>query len=83
MGFPRQGYWSGFPFPSPGDLHDPRIEPTSPVLAAEFFSNEPPGKPQHYLDDAKIQRTWNIIIENLYKLVTIQIPTLPPKSILE
>ena len=49
MGFSRQGYWSGFPFPSPGDLHDPKIEPTSPVLAAKFFSNEPPGEPQHYL----------------------------------
>ena len=31
MGFSRQGYWSGLPFPSPGDLHDPGIEPASPV----------------------------------------------------
>ena len=31
MGFPRQEYWSGFPFPSPGDLPDPGTEPTSPV----------------------------------------------------
>ena len=32
MGFFRQEYWSGFPFPSPGDLPDPGIEPTSPAL---------------------------------------------------
>ena len=33
MGFPRQEYWIGLPFPPPGDLPDPEIEPTSPVLA--------------------------------------------------
>ena len=32
MGFPRQEYWSGLPFPSPGDLPDPGIEPRSPAL---------------------------------------------------
>ena len=36
MGFPRQGYWSGLPFPSPGDIPDPRIKPTSPALAAQL-----------------------------------------------
>ena len=45
MGFPRQEYWSGLPFPSPGDLHDPGIEPEAPVLAYGFFTAEPPGKP--------------------------------------
>ena len=45
MGFPRHEYWSGLPFPPPGDLPDPGIEPTSPVLADEFFTTEPPGKP--------------------------------------
>ena len=44
MGFPRQEYWSGFPFPSPRDLSDPGNEPTSPALAGEFFTAEPPGK---------------------------------------
>ena len=43
LGFPRQEYWSGFPFPSPGDLPDPRIEPGSPALAGRCFTNEPPG----------------------------------------
>ena len=44
MGFPRQEYWSGLPFPSPGDLTDPGIEAASPVLAGRFFFTEPPGK---------------------------------------
>ena len=41
MGFPRQEYWSGLPFPSPEDLPDPGIEPTSPApptLAGRFFT---------------------------------------------
>ena len=45
VGFPRQEYLSGLPFPSPGDLPDPGIEPMSPVLADRFFTAEPPGKP--------------------------------------
>jgi len=46
MGFLRQEYWSGLPFPSPGDLPDPGIKPASPALAGGFFTTEPPGKPQ-------------------------------------
>ena len=38
MGFPRQEYWSGLPFPSPGDCADPGIEPVLPALAGRFFS---------------------------------------------
>ena len=49
MGFPRQEYWSGLPFPSPGDLLDPGIESTSPALAGRFFTPEPPGKPCYCL----------------------------------
>ena len=45
MGFPRQEYWSGLPFPSPGDLPDPGIEPRSPTLQADALTYEPPGKP--------------------------------------
>ena len=44
MGFPRQAYWSGLPFPPPGTLPHPGIEPVSPVLAGGFFVTEPPGK---------------------------------------
>ena len=45
MGFSRQEYWSGLPFPSPGDLPDPGIEPGSPSLEADALTSEPPGKP--------------------------------------
>ena len=45
MGFSRQEYWSGLPFPSPGDLPDPGIEPRSPTLQADALTSEPPGKP--------------------------------------
>ena len=45
MGFPRQEYWSAWPFPSPGDLPDPGIEPASPALAGGFFTTAPAGKP--------------------------------------
>ena len=46
MGFPREEYWSGLPFLSPGDLSDPGIRPTSPEFEGRFFSTEPSGKPQ-------------------------------------
>ena len=42
MVFPRQEYWSGLPFPSPGDLPDPGIKPTSPAMAGRVFTTEPP-----------------------------------------
>ena len=45
MGFSRQEYWSGLPFPSPGDLLDPGTEPGSPALEADALTSEPPGKP--------------------------------------
>ena len=38
VGFPRQEYWIGLLFPTPGDLPHPEIEPVSPALAGEFFS---------------------------------------------
>ena len=44
MRFSRQKYWSGLPFPSPGDLPDPGIEPGSPALQAESLPTEPSGK---------------------------------------
>ena len=46
MGLPRQESWSGLPFPSPGDLPNPKIKPSSPALAGEFFTTEPSGKPK-------------------------------------
>ena len=44
VGFSRQEYWSGLPFPSPGDLLNPGIKPRSPALQADALPSEPPGK---------------------------------------
>jgi len=49
VGFPRQEYWSGVPFPFPGDVHNTGTEPESPALADRFFTTEPPGKPNKYM----------------------------------
>ena len=45
MGFPRQEYWSGLPFPFPEDLPNPGIKPGSPALQVDSLPLEPPGKP--------------------------------------
>ena len=45
MGFSRQEYWSGLPFPSPGDLPDPGLEPRSPTSQADSLLTELRGKP--------------------------------------
>ena len=45
MEFSRQEYWSGVPFPSPGDLPNPGIKPGSPASQADSLPSEPPGKP--------------------------------------
>ena len=47
MRFSRQEYWSGLPFPSPGDLPNPGIKPMSPALQADALTSEPPGKPSY------------------------------------
>ena len=47
MGFPRQEYWSGLPFPPPGDRPDSRIKPASPALAGRFCITESPDKPSN------------------------------------
>ena len=44
--FSRQEYWSGLPFPSPGYLPNPGIEPRSPTLEEDALTSEPPGKPE-------------------------------------
>ena len=49
LGFSRQEYWSGLPFPSLGDLPHPGIEPRSPALQADALTSEPPGKPIWYI----------------------------------
>ena len=53
MEFSRQEYWSGLPFPTPGDLPDPGIESGSPELQADSLLSEPPGKPRLSGTDGK------------------------------
>ena len=48
MEFSMQEYWSGSPFPSPGDLPKPGIEPGSPAMQADALPSKPPGKPVIY-----------------------------------
>ena len=55
MGFSRQEYWSGLPFPSPGGLPDPGIEPWSPTPQADSLPSEPPGRPRTASDPFKTQ----------------------------
>ena len=50
VGFSRQEYWIGLPFPSPGDLPDPGIEPWSPALQVDALPSELLGKPMNNLD---------------------------------
>ena len=52
MGFSKQAYWTGLPFPPPRDLPTPGIKlrsPASPALVGGFLTTEPPGKPVGYL----------------------------------
>ena len=58
MGFSREKYWSGLPFPSAGDLPNPQIKLTSPALAGGFFTTKPTEKP-------KIFTSWPIIESDL------------------
>ena len=58
MGFSRQEYWSGLPFPSPGDLSDPGIEPRSPALQADTWTSEPPGSPKCHLAQFMYYVNW-------------------------
>ena len=57
MGFSRQEYCNGLPFPSPGDLPGSGIKPMWPALAGGFFTTEPPGKPSsNCLHDYKLNK---------------------------
>ena len=55
IGFPRQEYWGGLPFPSPGDLPNPGIKPESHALQVDSLPSEPPGIP---IDLAKFYVHW-------------------------
>ena len=58
-GFSRQEYWSGLPFPSPGDLLDPGIQPMFPAFAGRFFTTEPLGKPHTVYQDSFLLKVFH------------------------
>ena len=60
MGFPKQEYWSGLPFPSPGDLPDPGIEPRFPALQADSLLSELQGKTGLFTNQMKRMALRNI-----------------------
>ena len=63
MGFSRQEYWSGLPFPSPGDLPDSGIEPGSPALHADSLPPEPPvGCIKRVCEASRIEKNLQIIV---------------------
>ena len=59
--FSRQEYWSGLPFPSPGDFPDPGIEPRSLALQVDTLPSEPPRKPTHYWNTKLVHFLWRVI----------------------
>ena len=61
MGFFRQAYWSGLPFPFPGDLPDPGIELGSPTLQADSLPPEPPGN--------RSALFWNILASDMWHVI--------------
>ena len=62
MGFPWQEYWCGLSFPSPGDLPNPGIEPTSPVLAGRFLTTAPSGKPLKALVQSSVENVSHAVV---------------------
>ena len=75
MVFPRQEHWSGLPFPPPGDLPDPKMEPTpsaSPALAGGFFTPEPLGKPRSPRGKTEVWLPKKLPIRSLYTAVLSQ-----------
>ena len=91
MGFSRQEYWSGLPFPSPGDLPNPEIKPRSPTLQAASLPSEPRGKPYKALIHKWVilfnfpkDTSWQLIIQDQFVTKPIiQRPPNPEHSVLK
>ena len=62
MELSKQEYWSGLPFPSPGDLLNPGTEPRSPVLQADALPSEPPGKPIWNTEPQRSAHKWKLLV---------------------
>ena len=71
--FSRQEYWSGLPFPSPGHLPDPGIEPGSPALQVDSLPSEPPGKPFVSIGKTQILHR-NHSGDSIFHLLKIHLP---------
>ena len=73
MGFSKQEYWSRLPFPFPGDLPDPRTEPTSPVspaLVGRFLTTESPGKPKKLITYClRLKGSWECGMTAVWKVL--------------
>ena len=85
MEFARQEYWSGLPFPTPGDLSDPGIEPASSALAGRFFTTLPPGIPpgcQKRVPESRPEPGWEGNLgENVYVQLSRSAETITTLSI--
>ena len=65
MGFPRQEYWTGLPFPSPGDLPDPGIKSASPAWQVDSLQPEPQGKPHELNNSCYADFPGGSVVKNL------------------
>ena len=72
MGFSRQEYWSGLPFPSPGDLPNPGVKPRSPTLQAYALTSEPTGKPRKM---KMLEQIYHLRSPHLPKLLKMDVVT--------
>ena len=80
MGFSRQEYWSGLPFPSPGDFPDPGIKPKSPALQADSLPSEPPGKPVYFHPVQKLTISCRSLRKSLQHISAFTLASFPPPS---
>ena len=86
MGFSRQEHWSGLPFPSPGDVPDPGIEPGSPAFRADSLPSELPKNPKHFIVNMKyiytlIYKEINDLLSQILFISSCNILTLKISSI--
>ena len=65
MGFSRQEYWRGLPFPSPGNLSDPQNKPRPPALQTNSLASQPPGKPSSMEHTVNFIPTWSMLYVKL------------------
>jgi len=82
MGFSKQEYWSGLPFPSPEDLPEPGIEPASPALEGGFFTTEPAGEPREIVGPCKrmLYSPFHFFLYYFLFSLTLSLPSVFPPS---